>query len=242
MDKKILIMKTGSTVASLLEMGEDFEDWFISAAGGSGDEFEVCCLHLGQVLPELESVAGIIITGSAAYVTELEAWNYIGADYLRDAHRQAIPILGVCYGHQLIAWAFEGGVDFHPAGREIGTVQIELAEAAAEDALLQRLPPIFNAQTSHQQTVTRLPATAVLLASNEFEAHHAYRLGNTTWGLQFHPEFSDRVIRVYIEERRDAIVAEGLDPQALLARVKPTPESASLIKRFIEIAQARTPA
>lgn len=236
MARKFLLIKVGSTIASLLDQGSDFEDWFIAGSGLTADEFEVCVLHLHEPLPELESIGGIIITGSAAYVTDLESWNYTGADYLRRAHAQQIPILGVCYGHQLIAWAFGGEVNFHPLGREIGSVSIARTLASRGDLLFEQLPQEFKVQVSHQQTVTRLPEDAVLLAQSDFESNQAFRLGGCCWGLQFHPEFSDEVMKAYIRERRDVIAEEGLNPDALLEQVVATPEAAGLIERFVQIA------
>lgn len=237
MAKKILIIKVGSTVKSLLEKGRDFEDWFTAGLGLESAEVLVCSLHLGEALPLINSVRGIVITGSAAYVTEEEPWNFVGADFIRAAHQHAIPILGVCYGHQLIAWTFGGRVDFHPAGREIGTVSIRLTAAGKEDALLGELPDPFVAQASHKQSVMQLPDGAVHLAANEFDVHHAFRLGTSTWGVQFHPEFNEEIIRAYLLERRETLLAEGLDVEVLLNAVVPTPEAGALLQRFARLAQ-----
>lgn len=238
MSNKILIIKTGSTIASLLAKGEDFEDWFIAASGQPASEFHTCSIHLDEQLPDLSGVDGIIITGSPAYLTDLEPWNYIGADYLRKAHGLGIPMLGICYGHQLLAWAFDGDVGFHPGGREIGSVAINLTAAAESDPLLAGLESGFMAQVSHQQSVLRLPDAAVLLAENSFEPNHGFRLGDSSWGLQFHPEFSAEVMRAYIKERQSAIDSEGIDSDKLLAQVQSTPESAALIERFVRLAKA----
>ena len=140
--------------------------------------------------------------------------------------------MGVCYGHQLLAWAFGGVVGFHPGGREIGTIDLELTSEAASDVLFAKMPKQFSAQASHQQSVLSLPDGAVLLAKNSFDAHHAFRLGSSTWGVQFHPEFSAHVMSTYISERRDDITREGLDVEELLARVEATPVSASLLQQF----------
>jgi GMP synthase (glutamine-hydrolysing) len=140
--------------------------------------------------------------------------------------------LGVCYGHQLLAWAFGGEVGFHPGGREIGTVDVELTQAAASDVLFAEMPTQFSVQASHLQSVLSLPNEAVLLARNSFDAHHVFRLGSSTWGVQFHPEFSAHVMSTYIRERSADIVREGLNVEELLARVDATPVSASLLRRF----------
>ena len=231
-DKTLLIIKTGNTIASLRNRGEDFEDWFIAGCALPSAAFTVRSLFLGEPMPDLAETAGIIITGSPAYVTDLEPWNEIGAAYLREAHEREIPILGVCYGHQLLAWAFGGEVGFHPHGREIGSVDIELTAAASQDALLGTLPARFLAQVSHQQSVLKLPPQAVLLAHNDFEPNHAFRIGRSTWGIQFHPEFSAEVMAAYIRERADDLKAEGWQTEKLLSEVASSPDAAALLRHF----------
>lgn len=240
MNKRFLIIKTGSTLPSLLALGEDFEAWFVWEAGLVTDDVVVCSIHLHEKLPDLATVDGIIVTGSPAFLTDFESWNSIAAEYLRSAHAQDIPILGVCYGHQLVAWAFGGTVDFHPRGREIGTVAIELTACGRDDQLFASLPDSFKVQTSHLQSVTKLPAEAVLLAGNDFEPNHAFRIGQSTWGLQFHPEFSEDIIRAYITERREVISEEGMNPDFLLQQIEPTPEAASMLTRFVNVVEVKT--
>ena len=232
MIKPILIIKTGNTIESLLARGEDFEGWFVRESGYAKEYFAVNSLHENEKLDAIDSISGVIITGSPSYITDEEQWNFVGADYLREAHARQIPILGVCYGHQLVAWAFDGDVAFNPSGREIGTVSIRLTEAAREDPLFSDTPKRFNAQISHQQSVIRLPLNAVRLAANEFVLNQAYRIGDTTWGIQFHPEFSAEVVREYIIARSEALSEEGIDSQALLNAVKDTPHSGAVLQKF----------
>ena len=239
MAPQILIIKTGTTIQSLLQQGQDFECWFRSGMGLAASNAPVCNLYQGEPLPALENIDGIVITGSPAYVTDLAPWNQVGADYLRAAHDCGIPILGVCYGHQLLAWGFGGTVDFHPGGREIGTVPIELTAAAAQDPLFAGLPSRFKAQVSHLQSVIERPQQAVLLAGNDFEVNHAFRLGETTWCVQFHPEFSAEITRAYIRQRAVDIAKEGLDPDKLLEATEETETASSLLLRFVDIVQYR---
>lgn len=245
MERPVLIVKTGNTIDSLLARGEDFEDWFALglAPGKQSKDPSANVLvvesYRGETLPALEKISGLIITGSPAYLTDLAAWNYEIADYVKLAHEAGVPQLGICYGHQLIAWAFGGEVGFHPAGREIGTVPVRLQEPAKNDSLFGHLPDEFLVQASHLQSVMRLPDSAVLLGGNDFDPNHCYRIGEFTWCTQFHPEFDARIIRAYIKERAEAIAAEGLDPDRLLQAVQETPESGSLLLRFMEIIESR---
>ena len=72
-ERKILILKTGNTIKSLLDTGKDFEHWFTDYSGLCKTNFMVRSLHLEEPLVDLRRVAGIIITGSPAYVTDKEA-------------------------------------------------------------------------------------------------------------------------------------------------------------------------
>ena len=235
-NKQILILKTGQTIAGLLDLGEDFEDWFIDCSGLKEELFITKSLHLEEDLIDLGQIRAIIVTGSPAYITDEASWNFIAANYIKEAHQLGIPILGVCYGHQLLAWTFGGKVDFNANGRSIGTIQINLTELAKRDHLFKVLPERFSVHVSHQQSVVKLPADAVKLASGRSGIVQAFRLGNRTWGVQFHPEFSKRIMQKYIDERRITIEEEGLDPVRLSSQVSDTPRSAYLFRKFCQLA------
>jgi len=231
-DKLLLIIKTGNTIPTLLDQGEDFEDWFIAGTGRERESCLVVDVTRSEPLPALEEIGGIIVTGSPAYVTDQAEWNEVAAAYLRTAYEFKLPILGVCYGHQLLAWAFGGKVGFHPEGREIGSVEIACSDAAKDDKLMAVLPSAFIAQVTHQQSVLELPRDAVRLAYNDFEANHGFRMGENCWGIQFHPEFNAEVMSAYIRERASDLEAEGLASEELLEQVLESPDAASLLSRF----------
>ena len=230
----IVIMKTGKTVQSLLDKGTDFEHWIIALIDNNID-FITVAVDENEPLPKLDTVDGIIITGSPALLTDHAPWNTIAAEYLIQAYGAKKAILGICYGHQLLAHAFKGEVAFHPGGREIGSVSIKLTPEAQYDPLFKSLPSPFLAQVSHLQSVAKLPEGAVLLAGNAFEAHHGFRLGSCAWGIQFHPEFSEAVMRAYLLQRQAQLAQEGLVLTELEASLRPTPEAAKLLARFGDI-------
>lgn len=233
--KPVLIIKTGSTVPALLATGEDFETWIRLGMGLDPDLTIVVNIAAEEPLPSLAEIDGLVITGSPAYLTDMAPWNNVAADYIRAAVDDAKPLLGICYGHQLLAWAFGGEVGFHPQGRELGTVPITLKAAARNDPLFCNLPKAFMAHAAHQQSVLRLPAGATHLACNAFEHYQGFRLGECAWGVQFHPEFNASISNHYVRFRWDELVAEGLKPKRILAQVRDTPEAAGLLRRFQEI-------
>lgn len=159
------------------------------------------------------------------------------AVWLRDAVMAKIPVLGICFGHQLLAWALGGEVDYNPQGVEVGTVRIELTDRGVGDPLLSVLPAEFDAQLSHSQSVIHLPKGARLLASSEMEPHQAFTWGEHAWGIQFHPEFDATVIRHFIEYYRTTLEKEGRDGEALKGAVHETPESVAVLKRFLAIVE-----
>lgn len=234
--KPILIIKTGSTLKSVPSERGDFEHWIIEAMRLPETQFVVCNVMAGELLPPPEQISAIVITGSGAMVTDRLAWSEYTGSYLRDVAHSTLPVLGICYGHQLIAHALGGVVDYHPKGREIGTTEVRLTPAVATDALFADLPDVFFANASHRQTVTRLPATAEVLAANDFEPHHAVRFGKTMWGVQFHPEFASDIILLYLAERENVLLDEGLNVTELRATVTRTPVAESLLRRFAQLA------
>src|SRR5690606_14497497 len=106
----------------------------------------------GDGLPSREGFAGVIVTGSAAMVTDRHDWSEQAAAWLRDAAHAGLPLLGICYGHQLIAHALGGKVGPNEVGREMGTVCIHLQPAAKDDPLFAGVPRSFAAQATHLQS------------------------------------------------------------------------------------------
>ena len=165
-------------------------------------------------------------------VSDREPWSENAAQWLTRVVDKAVPLLGVCYGHQLLAHALGGEVGYHPGGRESGTHRVELLNSAKDDPLFRGMPDSFRAQLTHKQTVLSLPQGAVLLGRNEFEPHQAFRVGKYAWGVQFHPEFTDAIMRAYLGVQAPDLEREGFDSQAMIDSVVRAPEASGLLERF----------
>ena len=233
--KPILIIKTGKTFPAIAEKFGDFDDWIIAGMGLPEEHVTIAAPFLSQPLPAVSEISGVIITGSHAMVSDAEPWSVTTAHWLRKLAETSIPVLGICYGHQLLAEAFGGTVDFHPGGREIGTVEITTAAAAKSDPLFRELPETLHVHVAHAQSVIKLPRRATLLAKNNFETHHAFVIDNHIWGLQFHPEFNTEITKAYILELESDLQKEGFNISPLLASLKPSYYGATLLRRFVEI-------
>ncbi|MDO8904921.1 glutamine amidotransferase [Hydrogenophaga sp.] len=235
----ILIVLTGRTHAHIRQRLGDFDDWIAVGLREGGAKVRTHDARGDQPPPPLHSISGIVITGSHAMVSDRERWSEALVPWLQQAVKHSVPTLGICYGHQLLAHALGGEVTHHPEGVEIGTVKVQRHPQTQDDPLLGHLPSIFEAQAVHWQTVRRLPPGAVVLASNAHEPHHAFRWGTNAWGVQFHPEFSGEALRAYLECLGPTMAREGQDATQISARVKNTPEAASVLATFARL--ARTP-
>jgi len=151
----------------------------------------------------------VVVTGSRASVYWDEGWIEPLVDYVAAAHDRGLPILGVCYGHQVLAAALGGRVEAMDE-YEIGYREIT---RVGEDELLAGVPETFTAFTTHSDAVTELPPGADLLAENDCGVH-AFRQGRS-WGVQFHPEYdretaTDLTKRKDLDEARIRAVLDGI--------------------------------
>ncbi|MFA1609553.1 type 1 glutamine amidotransferase [Halobellus rubicundus] len=139
---------------------------------------------------------GVVITGSRTSVYWDRDWIRPLVDYVAAAHERGLPILGVCYGHQVLASALGGRVE-DMGEYEIGYREIRKLE---DDDLFEGIPESFTAFTTHSDVVTELPPDAELLAENDYGVH-AFRCGDA-WGVQFHPEY-DRDTAATVTKGKD---------------------------------------
>jgi len=146
--------------------------------------------------PEGFGFDAVVITGSRSSVYWDEAWIEPLVDYVAAAHDRGLPILGVCYGHQVLAAALDGRVE------SMGEYELGYREVTrvGDDELLDGVPETFTAFMSHSDAVTELPTGAELLAENDYGIH-AFRRGRA-WGVQFHPEY-DRETATKLTKQKD---------------------------------------
>ncbi len=228
----LTVIEAGHTFSGLARRRGDFADWMAAGMGMSRSRLRVVAACDEEMLPEVEEVTAAVVTGSHAMVTEQQKWSEHLAGWLARVVACDVPVLGICYGHQLLARALGGTVGYHPAGGEFGTVEVRLLPGAGDDPLFGGLPPIFPAQVFHRQSVLRLPPGARALAASSREPHQAVRFAPRAWGVQFHPEFDDAITAAYLDFDSAQLIREGFDPAVLRAGLGQTPVAATLLQRF----------
>jgi GMP synthase (glutamine-hydrolysing) len=236
----LLVIKTGTSLPTLVERRKDYDTWITTGTGMAAADVRVVSVYKDEPLPDARSVQGVVVSGSSAMVTDREGWSERTAEWLREAVQCEVPVLGICYGHQLLAHALGGEVEYNPQGRNIGTIEVELNADAKND----RLFGVFArgslcVSVSHRQCVTKLPPGATLLARSTRDPHQAFRYGSCAWGVQFHPEFDAGITRVYIETRRADLVKEGFDVEALLNETVESVDGTIVLRRFAEVVRRR---
>jgi GMP synthase (glutamine-hydrolysing) len=233
--RKILIIKTGSTLPGLKTRKGDFEQWIMAGMRVGPSDVTVVDVTAGEPLPPNRAHAGVVVTGSHSMVTEHARWSERTAQWLALETSLETPILGICYGHQLLGYALGGTVDENPMGWELGTIEVELEEPASRDELLGGLTSLLRVHVSHTQSLLRLPNGAVRLARSSRDANQAFRVGKTAWGVQFHPEFDSEVVQAYIQYCRRKLIAEGQDPDHLLRDSQDPACGTEILQRFAQI-------
>jgi GMP synthase (glutamine-hydrolysing) len=241
--KNVVLLKAGDAAAQVRMSSGDYDRWFLQTLGLSAYRFDIIQAHRGEKLPEdLSGYDAVMMTGSPLSVTQREPWMERAAEFMVNAAERGLPVLGVCFGHQLLAHAYGGQVGRNPLGREIGTVEVQLTAQGRADPLFHGLPERLAVQTTHEDIVVQLPAQATVLAGNANTAVQALAFRPHVRGVQFHPELQEDTMRAVIQARAEGLEAEALrrgQPAGervprLLAGVAPTPVGPRILTNFLE--------
>lgn len=235
---RIIIVKTGRAVPEARTDGRDFEHWFADGLDASAFDFQVVCVDAGERLPPVESLprrTAVVVTGSPAMVSHRAAWSERTADWLAEAHAAGTAMLGVCFGHQLLAHALGGQVGPNPNGRRMGRVPVSVIDR--DDALLGGMGSTLSVHVSHVEAVLEPPSSARVIATAEHDPFHGLYFGRRSWGVQFHPEFDARIMRDYLEARAEVLADEGREAEALIADLDVDHDGPSVLARFAALAR-----
>jgi GMP synthase (glutamine-hydrolysing) len=229
----IVVLVTGDPVPEARAKRGDFVDLIRQAAPTFGTLGWVAHDVRGlDVIPDLTTASAVIVTGSAASVTEALPWIERTSECLRALVTLEVPVLGICFGHQLLGHALGGRVSLNPRGREIGSVT--LTRAVGDPVIGEPGTVVVN--MTHLDSVVELPPGARRVGSTRQEPNAAVRFGPSAWGVQFHPEIDAQVMRFYFEARRAALLIERFDVEAAERAVVDAPEGAGVIERFLRVA------
>ena len=199
---KLTIIQTGEVPPALRPRFGPYPAMFrrMFAEAGQHFEYETVAVHEGAAFPDPATLEGIIVPGSAAGVYDTHPWLDPLRDFIRAAYAEAIPMLGVCFGHQIMADALGGDVRKSEKGWGLGR---HVYEVASRPAFLRTEAPALAIACSHQDQVIAPPAEAEVFLASEFtpNAGLVYRSGAAI-SLQPHPEFEDDYTMALAELRR----------------------------------------
>jgi GMP synthase (glutamine-hydrolysing) len=142
----------------------------------------------------IQSFDGVIISGSQSSVYDDRPWIRELSRWVEGALADDLPVLGVCWGHQLLAQVLGGTVK--GGSYELGYVEVN---QKAADPIWDGIPTPFTVFATHSDHVVALPPNATLLAANDTGVQ-AFRQG-TAYAVQFHPEYDRRTARAMIQSK-----------------------------------------
>jgi GMP synthase-like glutamine amidotransferase len=219
---KLGILKTGAPPAPLEAQFGSYPDMFQRLLGRDAYDYEVFDVAAGETPASAEACDAYLVTGSSAGVYEAEPWIADLIAFLRAARGRA-GLVGVCFGHQVMAEAFGGQVIKSPKGWGVGLHAYTLMEPVPGLANQTRL----SAPASHQDQVVVLPPGARVLGASDFTPYGMLAYDDQpAISIQLHPEFEPDYARALIEARRGSRYADEQADQAVASYAAPDDRAA----------------
>lgn len=199
---KIGILQTGHSPEAMVERFGEYHELFRTLLDGNGFSFDTYSVVDGIFPDSADAADGWVITGSRHGAYEDHPWIPPLEDLIRQIRDSGKPMIGVCFGHQVIAQALGGKVEKFPGGWSIGRTEYDLNGKTVT----------LNAW--HQDQVTELPEGAVVQGSSDFCRNAMVTYGDTIWTVQAHPEFSNEFLTELMRTRGKGVVPDDLLTEA----------------------------
>lgn len=196
------ILQTGRAPEALRPTHGDYPDAFARLLGTADFTYRTWVVCDGELPDSPQDCDGWLITGSKFAAYEDHPWIPRLEDFIRRCFAEDVPLVGICFGHQIVAQAMGGKVEKYPGGWEVGRTVYDWG--GQEMAL--------NAW--HQDQVTERPEGAELIATNAACENAALLYGHRILTMQAHPEFTPEFTRDLIEARGRGVVPDALLDEA----------------------------
>lgn len=194
------ILQTGLAPEALAgEMG-DYPDMFARLLAGHGFTFRTYKVVEGEFPASVKDCDGWLITGSRFGTYEDHAWIPPLEQFIRDSFAAKVPMVGVCFGHQIIAQAMGGKVERHGGGWVVGATDYDFGDRH------------LTLNAWHRDQVTEAPKGAKVIATNEFCTNAALLYDDLALTVQAHPEFRPEFVDGLMKTR-----GKGLVPDEVMA-------------------------
>ena len=182
----------------------DYPEMFATAFAEVSDaiEWEVFDLTDGVVPQSVDACDGYLISGSRYGAYDDLPWIPLLESFIRDIAAAEQPLVGLCFGHQIVGQALGGEVSKVPQGWGIGIHEYEID---AQESWMQPPRASFIVPACHQDQVTALPPGARRVAHNGHCENFIVRYADRVLGIQGHPEFSVEFIAMLVEWRKDRL-------------------------------------
>ena len=201
---KLGILKTDTVRPEWVPEFGEYPDMFVDLLGQADPDlqFQVYDVENGEYPADIDEVDAYLITGSKSSVYDDKPWIGELMDFVRQLDQRRKKLVGICFGHQLVAQALGGKTEKSSKGWGVGLQSYRFSEAPKwhdKEALE------FGILASHQDQVVRNAAGAAVLAGSEFCENAVCQVGNHILTFQGHPEFVAQYSREIMNFRREMI-------------------------------------
>lgn len=226
---QIGILQTGESPDALRDQG-DYPDFFETLLAGKGLTFRRWAVLRNEFPQSVEDCDGWLITGSRFGAYEGHSWIPPLEALIRSAYAAHVPVVGVCFGHQIIAQAMGGKVEKYQGGWSVGPTEYDFGDRK------------YTLNAWHQDQVTVKPEGAEVLASTDFCANAALLYDDRMFTVQPHPEFKREFVEGLITHRGPGLVPDPILRAATDRLDTPTDSApmADRIAQFFLTHQAKT--